>query len=161
RRQHADLLRFRTGLEAAGQELLEEARRTFAPPLPTDVAGESFPVVQRWVEGLLGPVLEPPTKPLADGGIPWQEWDGPRFQSALRGRAEEDAAPYQSRLNDAAPREQVADPTQLTALARRSQPLVPVTCWAYDSHPQHVFQRWLVPQEMQEHWSTVSLPGGE
>jgi hypothetical protein len=160
RRQRADLRRFRCDLDAAGRAWREEARRAFLPPLPTDVAGVAFAVFERWVVARLGPVAEPPAEPLA-AGPPWQEWDRARLTGALGARAAEDAAARRARFDrgtDAC--RPLPDAAQLTALARLSQPLVPVSCPAYDSHPQHVFQRWLVPAGEAQRWQTVALPGG-
>lgn len=160
RRHRADLRRFCADLDAVGRQWREEARLSFKPPVPTDVAGMHFAAVERWVEGLFGPVAEPPAEALAEGPH-WQEWDRGHLAKALRARAEEDAAPQRGRFDEGIEAcGQAADAEQLTALARLSAPLVPVTCWGYDSHPQHVFQRWLVPAEDNGLWPEVELPSG-
>jgi hypothetical protein len=160
-RLRADLRRFRADLEAAGRAWREEARRSFLPPLPTDVAGVPFAAVERWVEQLFGPVAEPPPAPLAEGP-PWREWDRERLKQALHARADEDAVARRGKFNGGTEAcRAVADAAQLTALARLSQPLVPVTGSAYDAHPQHVFQRWLVPEGEGERGGMVASPGNE
>jgi hypothetical protein len=162
RRERANLRRFRSELDAAGREWRDQAQRSFTPPVPTDVAGVDFAAVQRWVADLFGPVAEPPLEPLGEDGPNWQEWDGNRLKNALRIRAEEDATPHRERFEEA--REactRLPDEVQRTALARLSQPLVPVACWVYDAHPWHVFQRWLVPTKAHQRWRAASLPGGE
>jgi hypothetical protein len=156
-----DLRRFGADLEAAGQEWQEEARLAFVPPLPTDVAAVPFAAFERWVVERLGPVAEPPAEPLA-AGASWREWDRERLKAALRAGAAEDVARLRARFERGTEAcRPVADAAQLTALARLSQPLVPVIGPAYDAHPQHVFQRWMVPEEEGGRWRAVSLPGGE
>jgi hypothetical protein len=146
-RLRAGLRRFRADLEGAGRDWLGQARRAFAPPLPMDVAGVPFAAVERWVEDLFDPVAEPPAEPLADGA-PWHEWDSAYLAAALHDRAEDDAGAVRGGFAEGVQAcGQVADAAQRTALARLSQPLVPIPGCVYDAHPQHVFQRWLVPGE--------------
>jgi hypothetical protein len=159
RRQGAALRRFQADLDAVGQDWRQQARRAFAPPVPTDVAAVPFAVVERWVEELLGPVAEPPAEPLGDG-LPWHEWERDRLRQALHDRAEEDARSQRGRYREGLQAcGQAADPGQRNALGRLSQPLVPVAGWAYDAHPQHVFQRWLVPEE--QDGRDAAVPGGQ
>jgi hypothetical protein len=151
----------RAHLEGAGRELLDEARRSFVPPLASDVAGVPFAAVRRWVEDLFGPVPDPPAQPLGAAPV-WHEWDRERFKIALRARAGEDSAAYPSQLDEGGEVcRPVADASQLTALGRLSHPLVLIPCWAYDAHPQHVFQRWLIPAGDQDRWRAAPLPEGE
>jgi len=160
-RQRDDLLRFRADLDSAGREWRVEAQHRFQPATPTDLAGVRFAAVEQWVEELVGPVAEPPDKPLANGPH-WQEWDRGRMKEALRAHAVEDVAPFRPGIAQGMKvDEPVVDEARLTALARLSQPLVPVNGWAYDSQPQHVFQRWVVPTDTSDPWREVVLPSGE
>lgn len=151
RRCREALGRFRAELHGAGVRSEQSAGRAFQPELATDVASVSFADFRRQVEDALGPVSDPFVPRLTEGlspaeqAPPWHGWDLARIEEALLGLARRDVstAALQGIGSEAPgpPRRE-----QLTALSRLSQPLVPVTPWAFDASGHHVFQRWFVPE---------------
>ena len=158
----ADLRIYRAKLETAARQWRSAARSGFTPLVPTDVAGVRFADIERSVENTCGPVMERRNETLAEQPPSWQQWDDGRLKAALWADAEKDMRQHWEKCTEALEAcSHVPDLAERIALARLSQPLLPVTCWAYDAHLQHVFQRWLVPEHAHQRWRATPLPGGQ
>ena len=171
-RYHRDALeRFRAALQKAATRLIDKARQSFQPPIPTALSGVDFEAAANWIEGLFPAPCRTPLESLADVlvGIedapvpPWHRWDDRLIEKSLRELAERQVNAFRERLEDPTcvpdlSRLDSRDHEYQATLFRLSHPLIPVTTWSYDSIPQCVFHRVMLPGNYKDQWHTASLP---
>jgi hypothetical protein len=143
------LARLRADLERAATRLLDQARDTLRPPVPTDTPALALEVLIDWVTAQFGTADGPLPSPLSAtdrnlAPVPWTEWDAERLERALTTLAARQVEANRRVLEHPALREG-DELIALGDLVGLSQPLVPVLPSAFDSHPHQVFQQSFVP----------------